>query len=135
MRSPVFGGYRPPPFEEALAEWEEQIHDEEITAFVAERDGVVVGSAVGCPLSKSSAHRGLPSPPTASFLAFAAVRPEARGAGIGRALGETVLAWSAEAGYTSVAVDWRATNLLASRTWPKLGFRPTFLRLHRLVGF
>jgi hypothetical protein len=34
-----------------------------------------------------------------------------------------------------VATDWRVTNLLASRTWPRLGFAESFLRLHRLVGY
>ena len=60
--------------------------------------------------------------------------PEARGLGAGRALGEAVLAWSAEQGHACVVTDWRATNLLSSRAWPALGFRPTFLRLHRLLG-
>lgn len=35
----------------------------------------------------------------------------------------------------SVDTDWRATNLLSSRTGPKLGFEPTFVRLHRVVGY
>jgi hypothetical protein len=34
-----------------------------------------------------------------------------------------------------VATDWRQTNLLSSRTWAALGFVPTFLRLHRTVGY
>ena len=99
------------------------------------RAGTVVGSAIGCAITKSSMHRGLVQPPDAGFLGFAAVRPKAQGAGIGKALGATVLAWTAEAGYRSAVTDWRATNLLSSRTWPQLGFRPTFLRLHRVVGF
>ena len=51
------------------------------------------------------------------------------------ALGDTVLAWSAEAGYDVVATDWRQTNLLSSRAWPPLGFEPTFWRLHRTIGY
>ena len=74
-------------------------------------------------------------PDNAGFLGFAAVLPSARGLGAGRALGETVLAWSAEAGYDVVATDWRVTNLLSSRAWPAIGFRETFLRLHRVVGY
>jgi hypothetical protein len=27
------------------------------------------------------------------------------------------------------------TNLLSSRTWPRLGFETTFLRLHRVLGY
>ena len=62
---------------------------------------------------------------------------DARGAGVGKALGTTVLDWAAAEGYRWVVTDWRATNLLSSRTWPQLGWRPTFLRLHprdRLSG-
>ncbi|MGZ4469994.1 MAG: GNAT family N-acetyltransferase, partial [Nocardioidaceae bacterium] len=89
----------------------------------------------GCALEKSRNHQGPNRPEHAGFLGFAAVLPEACGCGAGRALGEAVLSWSGEAGYRSCATDWRATNLLSSRTWPRLGFRPTFLRLHRVVGY
>ena len=41
------------------------------------------------------------------------------------------LACAREAGYEACGTDWRATNLLASRFWPRRGFRPTFLRLYR----
>jgi hypothetical protein len=37
------------------------------------------------------------------------------------------------AGYRVAVTDWRATNLLSSRTWPRLGFRQSFLRLHRRI--
>jgi hypothetical protein len=32
-----------------------------------------------------------------------------------------------------MVTDWRETNLLASRFWPKRGFRRTFLRLYRSI--
>ncbi len=133
--SPVFSALASPSLEEALADWAEGIHDESLPTFVAVRDGVVVGSAIACAVTKSSMHVGLLQPPDAGFLGFAAVRPTAQGSGIGKALGASVLAWTAEVGYRSAVTDWRATNLLSSRTWPQLGFRPTFLRLHRIVGF
>jgi hypothetical protein len=44
-----------------------------------------------------------------------------------------VLAWAHEHGYGSMTTDWRMTNLLASRFWPKRGFRPTFLRMYRSI--
>ncbi len=74
-------------------------------------------------------------PPGAGFLGFAAVFPDGARSGAGRALGEAVLAWCAEEGHSCVVTDWRATNLLSSRAWPALGFRDTFLRLHRLLGY
>jgi GNAT superfamily N-acetyltransferase len=78
--------------------------------------------------------RGLTLPENAGFLGFAAVFPDARGVGAGRALGEAVLQWCRTEQHSCVATDWRETNLLSSRAWPALGFRPTFLRLHRLLG-
>lgn len=83
----------------------------------------------------SSTTTSLMRPPHAGLLGFAAVAPEARGQGAGRALAEAVVDWVTASGFTSVATDWRVTNLLSSRTWPRLGFRTSFLRLHRLVGY
>jgi len=102
---------------------------------VVERDGTVVGSAVGCALEKSSVHLSLARPDNAGLLASAAVFPYARRVGAGRALGEAVIGWAAQSGHDSVVIDWRVTNLLASRAWPAIGFAETFLRPHRLVGY
>jgi GNAT superfamily N-acetyltransferase len=134
-RAPVFSARKPPAPEDARDEWVEVLADPAYTTFVAERDGEVVGTAVGCAATESGHHSGLARPDGAAFLAFAAVRPETRGLGIGGALGRAVLGWAAESGYPSIVTDWRATNLLSSRTWPRLGFRPAFHRLHRLVGY
>ena len=133
-RSPVFSPLPPPTLEEATNEWEEDFDDPAFTTFVAEHDGLVIGSAVGCAIEESSEHRGIVRPARAGFLGFAAVLPEARGLGAGRALGEAVLAWARDAGHPTVVTDWRETNLLSSRTWPRLGFRPTFGRLFRAIA-
>ena len=42
-----------------------------------------------------------------------------------------MITWAHEHGYPTMTTDWRMTNMLASRFWPKRGFRPTFVRLHR----
>ena len=122
-------------YEESLAEWTDDFDDPDFTTFVAEHEGRVIGSAVGCLLEKSGSHAALTRPDGAGFLGFAAVFPDDRGHGAGRALAEAVLAWSRDEGQPCVATDWRATNLLSSRTWPALGFRPTYLRVHRLLGY
>lgn len=134
-RSPVFSAGHLPTEAEAQQEWDDDFDDERFTTFVAEVDGEVVGSAVACALEVSSLHRGPAQLDQAGFLGFAAVLPQARGHGAGRALGEAVIGWAYARGHRSVVTDWRATNLLSSRTWPKLGFEPTFLRLHRVVGY
>lgn len=133
VRSPVFSPLPPPTVEEATNEYEEEFDDPRFATFVAERDGLVIGSAVGCAIDVSSEHHGIVRPPNAGFLGFAAVLAEARGHGAGRALGEAVLTWARDAGHPTVVTDWRETNLLSSRTWPRLGFRPTYRRLYRAV--
>ncbi len=133
--APVFSPQPVPTLAEARAEWVETLDDKEYATFVADQDGAVVGVAVGCSLEKSAMHSGLARPDNAGFLAFAAVHPHARGRGVGQALGRAVLTWIRDSGYRAAVTDWRATNLLSSRTWPRLGFRPTFLRLHRVTGY
>ena len=132
--SPVFSRLPLPSLEESRAEWENDFDDARFTTFVAERGGEVVGSAVGCAIELSSTHTSLALPRGSAFLAFAAVFPEQRGGGAGRALGEQVLAWARDAGHAHVVTDWRMTNLMSSRTWPRLGFRPTFYRLFRAIA-
>ena len=132
--SPVFSTLKPFPIEEARAELEEDLAGETFTYWVAEHEGRVVGSAIGCALDVSPGHIAPNRTPNSAFLGFVAVLPDARGLGAGRALGDTVLAWSRDAGFTSISTDWRSANLEADRTWRSMGFRPTFRRLHRLIG-
>jgi hypothetical protein len=56
-----------------------------------------------------------------------------RGSGAGVALTHASFAWAKERGYETMVTDWRVTNLLSSRFWPKRGFRPTFFRLYRSI--
>jgi GNAT superfamily N-acetyltransferase len=131
--APVFSRLQAPPVEQVRAELEHDLVDPVYAYFVAEHEGAVIGSAIGCALEVSSGNSGLIRAANAGFLGFAAVLPEGRGLGAGRALGETVLAWARDEGYASVATDWRSTNIEADRTWRALGFRPTFRRLHRAI--
>jgi GNAT superfamily N-acetyltransferase len=131
--APVFSRLPLQPVEEVRAELERDFDDPRFTTFVAEVDGRVVGSATGCSLEESSTNTSLIRPDRAGFLGYAAVLPEARGLGVGRALGETILAWGRDAGYRTIATDWRSTNLPADGAWCGLGFRPTFRRLHRAI--
>ena len=78
-------------------------------------------------------HATLARPDGACFLAFAVTDPEARGLGAGTALTRAAFAWAHRAGYRSMVTDWRVTNLLSSRFWPRRGFRTTFLRLYRSI--
>ena len=132
--SPVFSRRALPTVEDARAEYEADFDDPRFATFVVERDGEVIGSAIACAIELSSDHKSLALPPGAGFLGFASVLPEARGCGVGRLLGEAVLEWARETEREWVVTDWRMTNLLSSRAWPRLGFRPTYYRLHRAIA-
>ena len=132
--SPLFSPVVLQPIDEVEAELTEDFDNPRFTNFVAEHAGKVIGSATACDLTVSSTNNSLIRPASAGFLGYAAVLPEARGVGAGKALGETVLAWARDAGYPVIATDWRSTNLQADRSWRGLGFRPTFRRLHRFVA-
>jgi GNAT superfamily N-acetyltransferase len=132
--SPVFSRRALPTVEDARAEYEADFDDPRFATFVVEREGEVIGSAIACAIELSSDHKSLALPPGAGFLGFASVMPEARGRGAGRVLGEAVLEWARETEREWVVTDWRMTNLLSSRAWPRLGFRPTYYRLHRAIA-
>ncbi len=110
-------------------EWIETLEADDVTYFVAERDGAPVGHATLYPPAAD-----LGTPTDAIYLASTATLPEARGSGAGLALTARALAWAAEAGHGTMVTNWRVTNLLASRFWPARGFRPTYVRLHRTPG-
>ena len=78
-------------------------------------------------------HASLARVDGAVLLAWAVTRPEVRGTGAGLALTQGSFAWAREHGYETMVTDWRVTNLLSSRFWPRRGFRETFLRLYRSI--
>jgi ribosomal protein S18 acetylase RimI-like enzyme len=124
--SPSFSPSSAPSATEAEEEWRDTWDDEKFEHFVAERDERIVGHIV--------LYRRPPDlrvPTNSIDLAAASTEPEARGSGVGRALTEHVLGWAHAAGVPAMTIDWRMTNLYASRFWPRRGFRPTFLRLYR----
>jgi ribosomal protein S18 acetylase RimI-like enzyme len=114
--------------EQYVDDWRDTWDDDQFVHFVAELDGRVVSHML---LYKRP--HDLRVPEGSIDLAGASTLPTARGSGAGRSLTEHVLHWAHEHGYPVMTTDWRMTNLLASRFWPKRGFRPTFLRLYRAL--
>jgi ribosomal protein S18 acetylase RimI-like enzyme len=127
--SPSFSGRTLYSFEEMREHWRGTWDDPEYAHFVAERDGKAVGQV----LLVRRPEDDLRIPPNSIDLSHASVAPDARGAGVGVALTEYVLEWARGEGFAAMTVDWREVNLLASRFWPRRGFRPTFYRLYRHV--
>jgi ribosomal protein S18 acetylase RimI-like enzyme len=114
--------------EQYVEDWRDTWDENRFVHFVAELERRVVSHIL---LYKRP--HDLRVPRESIDLAGASTLPAARGSGAGRALTEHVLHWAHEHGYPVMTTDWRMTNLLASRFWPKRGFRPTFLRLYRAL--
>jgi GNAT superfamily N-acetyltransferase len=128
LPSPSFSDLVPQTREEAAAEWHADTDDEDYELFVAERGDRIVGHLL---LYRRPPDLRVPS--DSIDLAQASTEPEARGTGVGRALTAHAIRWAYEHGHPAMTTDWRMTNLWASRFWPRRGFRPTFLRLHRSI--
>ena len=120
---PVWSGLPVPGREDMREDWIEFLEDETAVILLAERRGTAVGYAAFYPGERAGV----------AHLPVAGTRADARGGGIGVALAERALHEAHLAGFDSVELDWRSTNLLASRFWPRRGFIPTHLRLRRDV--
>ena len=115
--------------DEMRERWRGTWDDPGFVHVVAESEGSVVGDV----LLYRRPETDLRVPPKNIDLAHASVAPAARGAGVGGALVAYALQWAHTEGFESMTVDWREVNLLASRFWPRRGFRPTFYRLYRHI--
>ena len=131
--APVFGGHREHTDEEIRKDILEDLASPDVGNLLAEVDGRVVGNFVVVPATATTMHTGLARPENAAFLGFAITAPDARGSGAGVALTDGCVAWARERGFDTMITDWRVTNLLSSRFWPRRGFRETFLRLYRSI--
>jgi GNAT superfamily N-acetyltransferase len=129
MLPPTFSGASPLDPAQVSEDWLGAFDDPTVALFLAERGDALLGHVL--------LHRDPPAlgvPDDAIHLSLMAVVPYARGEGVGVALSDHACRWAADAGYRSIAIDWRSANLLSSRFWPSRGFRATFHRMHRTVG-
>jgi ribosomal protein S18 acetylase RimI-like enzyme len=133
ISSPVFSPRSLPSEDDIRAEWHKTLAGDDERLLIGVTDGKPVACWSVCAAELSRHYNGLGLPERACYLAFASTLPEARGSGIGVALTDASLAAAARDGYTAIVTDWRVTSLLASRFWPKRGFRPAFYRLYRSI--
>jgi ribosomal protein S18 acetylase RimI-like enzyme len=63
-----------------------------------------------------------------------AVRPDARGGGIGTALMEAVEAWARERGFEHLSVSVRTANAGARRLYERRGFRSLYETMYSTLG-
>jgi GNAT superfamily N-acetyltransferase len=131
--APIFSTVPPPSRDASRDEWLETFAGDAEKILIGARNGRPVACWALMPFEDEGVEVGLMAPRDACFLHFAVTLPGERGHGLGVALTDAAFAWAREAGYTTMVTDWRVTNLLASRFWPRRGFRTAFLRLYRHI--
>lgn len=131
QQSPTFSSFPEQTADEVRADVLDDFTHESVVNLVYELDGRIVGNFAVYPVRLEGPHSGLARPPAAAFIPFAVTDPGVRGSGAGVALTDASFAWARAHGYETMVVDWRVTNLAASRFWPRRGFRTSFLRLYR----
>lgn len=131
VKAPVWAAMMPEAVGETAAGWAELVDEADVTAWLALAAGKVVGVQGYWPPEPAGDH--LLVPENCVHMSAAGTRVEARGRGIGTLLTKYGLAQARAAGYRFCETDWRSTNLLASRFWPRRGFRPVAYRLVRRV--
>jgi GNAT superfamily N-acetyltransferase len=129
--SPVWGLHLPENDSELRLAYGDLVEDPQATVWLAFQDGEPAGFQVYFPGEPGD--DALLISDDCSVLEVAGTRPQHRGQGIGSALTRRGLAHAQAGGHRLCLADWRSANLLASRFWPRQGFRPAAYRLARRV--
>lgn len=131
IQAPCWAIQPPERVAEQRKKWGEQVDDDSASLWLAFREGEPVGIQGFYPGEPDDAD--LLTPVSCTELCIAATRPEARGMGIGGRLLYEGLREAKANGVRYALTDWRSTNLLSSRFWPKVGFHSAAYRLVRRV--
>lgn len=122
----------PEDWDELHEGWSELADNKEWTIWLALENGQALAT-VGFRPELEADTQMLVSPHTV-YLSVAATKPQARGRGI-----STVLSWhglehARQEGYEICYTNWISPNLLASRFWPRFGFKDAAYRLAKKVS-
>jgi GNAT superfamily N-acetyltransferase len=129
VQAPVWGVMMPESVAETATGWAELVDEAGVTVWLAWQGGKPL--AVQGYWPAESGPDTLNIPEKCVHLSVAGTREAARGRGLATRLTQHGLAQAGAAGYRYCEADWRSTNLLASRFWPKQGFQPVQYRLVR----
>lgn len=129
--APYWHPTMPEIWDELREGWSELVDDKEWTVWLALEDGVTVGT-IGFRPEQEEDTLMLASPQT-TYLTVAATKPEARGRGISTYLTWNGLTHARDQGFRVCYTNWISPNLLASRHWPRYGFKDAAYRLAKRV--
>ena len=111
--------------------WAELAEDPQVVAWLATLDGQPAATQSYYPSELGEDLLFVPE--NCAHLAAAGTQPWARRRGLMEALTRNGLADIYTRGFRWCETDWRSTNLLSSRYWPKQGFQPAYYRLARQI--
>lgn len=131
VKAPVWGVMMPEAIRETTAGWAGLVDEADVTVWLARQNRQVVGIQGYWPAEATS--NDLHFAERCLHLSVAGTRAEARGQGINTLLTQHGLAYAHANGYRVCETDWRSTNLLSSRFWPRQGFQPVLYRLARRI--
>lgn len=131
VKAPTWAAMMPEMIVSRPAAWAELATDDQATVWLALKNDEPLAVQGYWPVD--AAGDNLTVADGYAHMGPAATREEARGQGLSTILSEHVLYEARAAGYHTMETDWRSANLLASRFWPKRGYRPIFYRLARRI--
>jgi GNAT superfamily N-acetyltransferase len=131
-KAPYWHPTVPEDWDELYEGWSQLPDEKEWTVWMALENDEAWGT-VGFRPEEETDTQMLASPNTV-YLSVAATKPQARGRGI-----STVLSWhgleqARKEGYEICYSNWISPNLLASRFWPRFGFKDAAYRLAKKVS-
>ena len=121
----------PEDWEELREGWSELADDNEWTVWLTLEKGNALGMIGFRPEEEDDT--GMLISSRTMELSIAATKPEARGHGISTVLIWHGLAQSQKNGFDICYTNWISPNLLASRFWPRFGFKDAAYRLSKRV--
>jgi GNAT superfamily N-acetyltransferase len=135
VKAPVWAAQMPETTSDNREIWASQVDESDVTVWLAVKKGKVVGIQGYWPAESAvtAAEDNLFIPEKCAHMSLAGTRAEERGKGVSTLLTKYVLAQTRALSYRFCDTDWRSTNLLASRFWPRQGYRPVTYRLVRRI--
>jgi ribosomal protein S18 acetylase RimI-like enzyme len=138
-KAPYWHPTIPEDWDELYEGWSELADDQEWTVWLALEENGSSSSeekalgTVGFRPEAETDTQMLASPNTL-YLSVAATKPQARGRGISTALTWYGLEQACTEGFETCYTNWLSPNLLASRFWPRFGFKDVAYRVAKRIN-
>jgi ribosomal protein S18 acetylase RimI-like enzyme len=138
-KTPYWHPTVPEDWDELYEGWAELADDKEWTVWLAldkDKQSSPADEALGTVgfTAQNESETDMLASPRTAYLSVAATKPQARGRGISTALTLYGLKEARNDGYEICYTNWISPNLLASRFWPRFGFKDVAYRVAKKVS-